>query len=411
MKETIIKSTPHMLRHYRSNTHWYIPHSAGRLKITLIKTRPQAIKYIAGATYYKNATTTVSVTSEEEFAAAMTANKNVLYYDNGDIQAKWILPDGTIVEGLSVDTAVPAGETLCICSDFYACGLDMSECDIAGVVYRDLPPFQGTIHMRSYQKEPTAISEIPHQTSVLGVNRVYYTGGYRCVGTPSSPSNTHGTVKDIDGLFTGTWRTKIWVQYAPHIIGDLADITAWCQKRTWTIWGTSTERTYEPEEKTPYTSETTRDFTYKDTMMSFHHCDVHGVPDIARLATKCIDWEYYACPNAKPEDFDGLIDALFEHWYYTLLATNPAVDGVGFVWSSSSGDFTPSLTCLNESCFLMGYSYEAGKPFIGAYGTLKISNRTADPIKRAEKLAILRAAGWQVEEVDDSLEDGIYAAI
>ena len=410
MKKLIEIAQPHMLKHYRSDTHWYIPHKAGRLKITLTKLRPQAKTYIPGTTYYKNATTTVSVTSEAEFTSAMAANSNVLYYDNGEITATWILPDGTVVEGLSVDAEVPAGETLCICSDFYACGLDMSECDILGVTYRDLPPFQRITHMRSYKKEPTAIAEIPRQTSILGVNRVYYTGGYTCVGTPSHPSKTHGTVKDINALFTGTWRSKIWVQYAPEITGDLADITTWSQKRTWNIWGTSTERTYEPEEKNPFTSETTRDFTYKDTMMSFHHCGVHGVPDLASHATKCIDWEYYACPNAKPEDFDGLIDMLFEHHFYASLVTNPVVDGVGFIWNSASGtNYALSLTCPNESSQLLGYSYEAGKRFIGAYGYLKISNRTADPVKRAEKLAILRAAGWHVEEVDDSLEDGIYA--
>ena len=179
----------------------------------------------------------------------------------------------------------------------------------------------------------------------------------------------------------------------------------------WDIYGTSTERTYTPQVKNPYTSETTRDFTHKDFMMSFHHCGVHGVFDPTAFRW-CIDWEYYACPNARPEDFDTTIDRIFENWNYGKLATT--VDGVGFVWSSTNGGtvaYAPTLTCSDETYLLLGYSYEAGKPLIGAYGNLKISNRTADPVKRAEKLAILRAAGWQVEEVDDSLEDGIYATV
>ena len=200
----------------------------------------------------------------------------------------------------------------------------------------------------------------------------------------------------------------VQIQYAPEIKGDLAEFTSWNRLKLWDIYGTSTERTYLPKNKNPYTTETTRDFTYKDAMMSFHHCGVHGIPDESTFHW-CIDWEYYACPNAKPEDFDGLIDKLIAHWNYGKLST--AVDGVGFVWSATSGmmNYAPTLTCPSESAILLGYSYEAGKPIIGAYGNLKISNRTADPVKRAEKLAILRAAGWQVEEVDDSLEDGIYA--
>lgn len=410
MRDLTLKALPHMTRHYRSNTHWYIPHDAGRLTIVLSKIKPQATHYIAGATYYKNATTTVSVSDEEGFNTALAANSNKLFYDKA-VTAKWILPDGTVVEGLSVDVDVPEGETLCICSDFYSCGVDMSGCDILRVAYRDLPPFQGGVRMRSYGRGASTPMEMIPPKSILGAAREFFPGGYRCIGTASSPSKVRVTVKEINALTSvGTWKSRIQIRYAPDITGDLADIGCWSQKLTWNIWGTSTVRDYEAMNVDPLSSATKTDFSIEDGCMSFHHCGVHGVPNLF-YGSKCIDWEYYACPNASPEDFDGLIEEIFEHWIYCSITDS--VDGIGFVWNAnnSANSYIPTLTCPGETYQLIGYSYEAGKPYIGAYGTLKISNRTADPVKRAERLAILRAAGWTVEEIDDSLEEGLYATV
>ena len=89
MRKIATESFPNLLRHYRSNTHWYIPHDAGQLSITLEKVCPQAYKYMPNITTYYHGTsskTTVTITSEEAFTEALaSATNNILYYDPGEI--------------------------------------------------------------------------------------------------------------------------------------------------------------------------------------------------------------------------------------------------------------------------------------------------------------------------------------
>lgn len=420
MREMIESAAPHMLRHYRSDTHWYIPHSAGQLKIALTKTFPCVKEIIPGITSYwhgKGSKTTVTITSQEEFETALaSADANLLYCDPGEISAKWVLPDGTVVEGLSIDVDVPEGETLCIISPgFRWCDVDASECGILLHEWRDLPPFQGAIHLRGGRKH--ALSELADREPIWDSKRRWKKGGVRIRGSASCPSNAYGTVEDINNTFTYIC-SGIEIQYAPDITGDLARLNIPHLEPDYSIWGTSYTRTYKPHITYPNGS-VTRDGSAEVNHISFHHCGVYGVPDLGH-SNMVFDWEYYACPNATPEDFDGLIDQLMTSSFYT---NHPiivdgfftgeydpvTVDGVGFTWwAMQMGSMTSTLTSASNLP-LSGYSYEAGKQIVPAYGTLKISNRTADSAARAEKLAILRAAGWTVEEIDDSLEDDIYA--
>lgn len=408
MKKINKKALPHLSRHYRSNTHWYIQHDEGRLKIELHKIRPTAINYVPGATYYTNATTIVSITNKEEYLTHYEAAGGKLYYDIGELTVQWVLPNGNIIDGTSIDTEVEKGTTLCICNDFYSCGVTV-DCCIAKIDKRDLPPFQGPIRTKSLPWKDT-IADWPKQNPILGASRSFYTGGIKICGTPECPSSTRGTIEDIESLIGGAFKSRIRINYAPYITGDLGNIKHWNSKIRYDIWGTNPQRKYLPIEANPYSNTLRTDFTYEETCMSIHHCGVHGTPkDIS--SSFITDWEYYACPNASPEDFDNFIEEIFKGSFYGICGNT--VDGVGFTWNSSSSaaaSYNNTLICPNESALLTGYSYEAGKTIIPAYGNLKISNRTMDAEKRAERLSILRDAGWVVEEIDDSLEEGIYAS-
>lgn len=341
-------------------------------------------------TYYHGTSskTTVTITSEEAFTEALaSATNNILYYDPGEITVQWVLPNGEVVEGMSVDATVEEGTTVCICSDFYACGVD-TNCDIIHVDTMDLPPFQGSIHLKGGM--PHSLANYPVRGPIMGTIRNWIRGGLSVKGSETSPSKTYGTTKDIDNLLS-TILKRLEISYAPHITGDLADIKEFAPGVNYNISdGTTGVRTYHPHFATPEDTTVTREES--PTIISFHHCGVYGVPNIS-TGNMIFDWEYYACPNATPEDYDNFLEKLMTRHMGTQMAT---ASSVGFVYANT---------------FCQGYCYEVGKTIVPACGTLKISNRTANPTVRAEKLAILRAAGWQVTEVDDSLEDGIYAAL
>lgn len=385
MRDLTINASPHMSRHYRSETHWYIPHEAGQFKITLTKIAPIAIKYVPNATYYEGTSkrTAITVANEEEFAT-ISAEKT-LYYEPNEINVQWVLPNGQVVEGMSIDTEVEQGTTLCICSDFYACGLDV-DCDILLVDNRDLPPFQGSIHLKT--NVPRSLADYAKKETIMGSTRTFVSGILSIKGSAANPSKTYGTTKDISNLLH-TILGKIEIAYAPNITGDLKELKEHAPAVIYNIWDTSTgAREYHPHYANSSSSEIVREAA--PTIISFHHCGVHGVPSIS-TSNQIFDWEYYACPNASAQDYDDFLDKLM-------------TQHIGSSSSSSAVGFVSGSLCA-------AYCYEVGKPVVPAYGTLKISNRTTNPTKRAEKLNILRSAGWQIEEIDDSLEDGIYATI
>ena len=406
MRELALNTTPNLQRHYRSETHWYIPHYSGQLKMTLTTCCPMVTKYVPNATYYKGTSTktVVTITNEEEFTAAL-AEAKTLYYEPNEIKVQWVLPNGQVIEGMSIDAEVEEGTTLCICSDFYACGLTI-ECGIALIDYRDMPPFQGYYLLHSIM--PRHLADFPKRNGVMGAKRNFISGaGLGLRGTSTLPNPTIGTTKDIRDRITAPWLRAIEIMYCPYITGDLSEIKFPSNfKVHYSIWGDSTTRDYVPHYEKPESMEVTREGGSDRYHVVFHHCGVHGVPNLDKI-NQIIDWEYYACPNASPEDFDGLIEELLTKWAYAVWGGT--VDGIGFTWINSglSANQLTSASDLARS----GYSYEAGQPIIPCYGTLKISNRTADPVKRAERISLLRTAGWTVEEIDDSLEDGIYAVV
>lgn len=396
-------------RHYRSKTHWYIQHDAGHLKITLTKVCPCTDVYVPHAVSYwagNGVANVLPISDEADFKREYDARPNkaqsasAIYYDPGELSVQWILPDGSVIDGLTVDAEVDHGETLCICNDFRATVIDV-DCDICHVEYRDMPINAGS-HIRG--KKVTCLADIPVRYAAwVGGKRAMKPGGFRFVQT-----DVRGTTADLERIRTSGAselfpNRRLVVNYAPNITGDLAEIKGWQLEPRWAVWGESTERTYLPHYNVP-DMELTRECSSDDVKVSFHHCGVHGIPNLPADFNATLDWEYYACPNAKPEDFDGLIEEIISKNLIT-----GTVDGTGWCWWNLGMDMRHSLIMSPSGAMRSGYSVEAGKPVIPAFGTLKISNRTADPVHRAMRLTQLRTAGWVVEEVDDSLETGIYA--
>lgn len=391
-------------RHYRSRTHWYIPHDAGQLKISITKVCPSTDDYVPWAISWWNGDATktlLSIANEADFKreyekCQAKANNRAIYYDPGELEIMWVLPDGSIIEGASIDTEVVAGETLCICKDFRATDIKV-DCKICRIDYRDMPVCHSTCMPR---KTITSLADYPSGYDAWNesIGRVNAVGEF-CFRN----SKTRGTTKDMARILAVSNR-RIIVNYCPDITGDLAEIKSWMLSPSWIRGPLDEERIYFSGYKDGV--ETT-DWTPDEVKFSFHHCGVHGVPQLKN--NQSYDWEYYACPNARPEDFDGLIEQIIHNDH--LPGT---VDGVGWcyydwrVCMNTASKHT--LNPISENPVISGYSFEAGQPIVPAYGTLKISNRTADPVHRANRISQLRTAGWIVEEIDDSLEDGIYAA-
>lgn len=394
-------------RHYRSATHWYIAHDAGQLTIKLYKVLPQTHEYVPYAeSWLDGQGQALTINNEEDFQRELEAHKNVsasaagICYDPGDLNVQWVLPSGEVVEGMTIDAEVEAGTTLCICKDFLATRIEV-ECDICHITYQDMPATAGGSHVRGSSLNHVGDLIKSRRVNAYGTKRLFKAGGFKF-----SHSDIVGTTKDLQELLWYRNR-RIVVNYCPNVTGDLAEITDWDLEPYWAVWGDSTERTYFPAYVKPFIDETlSRDWTPQDVCVSFHHCGVWGVPGLTTW-NQTLDWEYYACPNAKPEDFDGLIEKIISSYMH-----NGTVNGTGWCWAYyvlHPAETGMANTLTPGTGHKTAYSIAPNEPVIPAFGTLKISNRTADPAHRAMRIAQLQTAGWVVEEVDDSLETGIYA--
>lgn len=426
-------------RRYKSNTHWYIDHDAGHLKIEIYNAYPAAEKFMPNATRYWKGTTLSSQTfldiaNEEQFA--QQAKTATIYYDPGDLEVRWVLPNGEIVEGMTIDVDVEAGTTLCICKDFYCTKIKV-DCDICHVDLRELPdtvagaviPSMKQSHLADYYHE---------KKTFWGPARSFSRRKVFGLHNTSVVANT----KDIAQRIDGSRFFRLELQNCPNVTGDLSELNIRAMPYYYRLCPFGEKRTVDSY----------RSF-YDDTKLSMdeagpfhvsiHHCMVHGYPRLKNHSIRY--WEYYACPNASPEDYDNLIEQIVTQgdcWHYGT------VDGVGFCYmgfNSYAVDdpiveelraagatlmTVPSYGESDSACVLegphatlepdtlddgtindiiIGYSVEPNTNLICPDGTLKISNRTADPEHRALRLEQLRAAGWEVEEIDDSLEEGIYA--
>ena len=420
------KALPHLTKHYKKDTHWYIPHTAGNLKIILSPYCPAVTSFQKGYTNYliaiKNklggySETYKEITNQEEFSAwrteldAIAETKNTPIFLNTSVISlcKWVLSDGTIIEGNTIDTEVTEGETLCICPNFAWYHIDIL-CDIVTCEDRDFPNCHG-FHKRT-RNYLTDLKQFNIDTSKFyNINQEKVSQGFQIlnlVGTAEKPRLIRATTRDLTNLMGQVYDiARVAIQYCPFITGDLQQFSV--QKYTaishYTDIATG-ERTYHDYYKGSSNilfNEGSPDIW----KFSIHHTMVSGYPHMD-VAYDIVDWEFYANPNVTPKDYDSFLDELLNNWngYHIKETANVA----GYVTPNEDQNDWVAAT-PGEYQWKIGYCPSIGSKVLPAFGTLKISNRTENPTARTEKLEKLRSMGWIVTEIDDSLEEGIYAAV
>lgn len=219
-------------------------------------------------------------------------------------------------------------------------------------------------------------------------------------------SRLRGTIDEVVAKFGAQITNRgLEIIYCPNISGDIGLLSG----RTYNGFYMLDEGTegYVP---TPTAIQFPR-------IVEVHHTMVHGYPvSDGRLAMFGSPLEYYACPRATPADFDNTLRVLVEQSLYAGDAYTdpyPTCNWTGNVYKGSGGvggvgiSQTPP-TSTTDHRLPIGYSRAPGTRIMQVNGNVTISNRRTSASD--QYVEWLRAAGWTVTEIDDSLEDGIYRA-
>lgn len=233
----------------------------------------------------------------------------ILLPDTDPPAVKWILPDGSMVEGSVLDADVPAGETKCVCGDFTRCGIDMSGCDPYAVRINcsEIPTVRHRLigmrgrcgYLRDMQFNK--VYKVAAPGSTIADKAMFGLGHFVLKGCEHLPSELVFTVDDINKSKADTTHnqthTHIEIAYAPYFTGDLSKLNVKTQHFYRKVNADFTH--YEKIEGTA------DNMIYLVPKTIIHHCGVYGHPDFTYASPAYVG--FYGNPYMTPDDYDQTV--------------------------------------------------------------------------------------------------------